>query len=60
MCFCSAGFYVFGFQNLRRMEGDMKEPGKDLDELQNSDWVRRRSRRRRVAHIFNYELKVES
>lgn len=23
------------------MEGDMKEPGKDLDELQNSDWVRR-------------------
>lgn len=22
------------------MEGDMKEPGKDLNELQNSDWVR--------------------
>lgn len=23
------------------MEGDSKEAGKDLDELQNSDWVRR-------------------
>lgn len=33
------------------MEGDMKEPGKDLDELQNSDWVRRR-----VAHTLEYEL----
>lgn len=53
MSFCSAGFCAYGFQNLRRMEGDMKEPGKDLDELQNSDWVRRR---RRVAHVLNYEL----
>lgn len=35
--------YVYVFQNLRRMEGDMKEPAKDLDELQNSDWVRRKS-----------------
>ncbi|XP_056876608.1 protein spire homolog 1 isoform X3 [Takifugu flavidus] len=25
-------------ENLRRMEGDMKEPVKDLDELQNADW----------------------
>lgn len=29
----------------------MKEPGKDLDELQNSDWVRKR-----FAHTFKYEL----
>uniref|UniRef100_A0A674P6C4 Spire-type actin nucleation factor 1a n=1 Tax=Takifugu rubripes TaxID=31033 RepID=A0A674P6C4_TAKRU len=27
-------------ENLRRMEGDMKEPVKDLDELQNADWAR--------------------
>lgn len=28
-------------QNLRKMEGGTQEPVKDLDELQNSDWVRR-------------------
>uniref|UniRef100_H3CUU6 Spire-type actin nucleation factor 1a n=1 Tax=Tetraodon nigroviridis TaxID=99883 RepID=H3CUU6_TETNG len=27
-------------ENLRRMEGDMRESGRDLDELQNSDWAR--------------------
>lgn len=27
-------------QNLRKMEGETQEPVKDLDELQNSDWVR--------------------
>lgn len=38
--FISVCVCVSVFQNLRRMEGDMKEPGKDLDDLQNSDWVR--------------------
>ncbi|XP_051247087.1 protein spire homolog 1 isoform X3 [Dicentrarchus labrax] len=27
-------------ENLRKMEGDTREPVKDLDELQNSDWAR--------------------
>ncbi|XP_070702917.1 protein spire homolog 1 isoform X2 [Pempheris klunzingeri] len=27
-------------ENLRRMEGDTREPVKDLDELQNADWAR--------------------
>ncbi|XP_068189729.1 protein spire homolog 1 [Antennarius striatus] len=27
-------------ENLRRMEGETREPVKDLDELQNSDWAR--------------------
>lgn len=26
-------------QNLRKMEGETQEPARDLDELQNSDWV---------------------
>lgn len=41
MTHCPADSRAYVFQNLRRMEGDAKEPGKDLDELQNSDWVRR-------------------
>lgn len=30
-------------QNLRKMEGETQEPVRDLDELQNSDWVKRLS-----------------
>lgn len=34
-------FFFFHFcQNLRRMEGETQDPVKDLDELQNADWVR--------------------
>jgi len=33
-------FCLFFSQNLRKMEGETQEPVKDLNELQNADWVR--------------------
>lgn len=33
-------FYLFLFQNLQRMEGETEEPVRDLNELENADWVR--------------------
>lgn len=34
-------WHAFLFQNLRKMEGETPEgPGRDLNELQNADWVR--------------------
>lgn len=33
-------FWLFLSQNLRKMEGETEQPVKDLNELQNADWVR--------------------
>lgn len=50
--------HVCVFQNLRRMESDMKEPVKDLDELQNADWVRG-TLNEHINELCNYDESLQ-
>lgn len=60
-CFCTVAtlpaittnlvdFFGYAGQNLRKMEGEtLQQPARDLDELQNADWVRREGTDRYVS-----------
>lgn len=39
MTFTAIKLISWSQQNLRKMEEDTEEPGRDLNELQNADWV---------------------